>query len=349
VKPSTIGCWDSSQRSGKQGYMFRNFASSEIVEGDVMTELSKLAPSSVQLVLTSPPYNIGKVYERGERRTLEEYLEWMEPIAEELVQKLAPGGSLCWQVGNYVKDGELFPLDAFFYQTFSKLKLKLRNRIIWRFNFGLHAQRRLSGRYETLLWFTKGDDYTFNLDSIRVPQLYPGKLHSTKKGKLAGTPSGNPMGKNPSDIWEFSAEEAFLSDSIWELPNVKANHLEKTEHPCQFPSELAERCVLAFSKKGDVVLDPFSGAGTTVVAATGHGRVGVGIDKSKEYVSLSRERLSTYRQGKLPLRRAGIPTRKPKDTEKVARVPDSWLELSLGSSRGGGFGFKEKEESKDAG
>lgn len=329
--------------------MFRIFESSEIFEGDVTNELAKIAPGSVQLVLTSPPYNIGKIYERGEKRTLNEYLKWIEPVTESLVEKLAPGGSLCWQVGNYVKDGELFPLDSFFYQTFSNLSLKLRNRIIWHFNFGLHAQRRLSGRYETLLWFTKGDEYTFNLDRIRVPQLYPGKLHSSNKGKLAGTPSGNPMGKNPSDVWEFSAEQAFLTDSIWELPNVKANHPEKTEHPCQFPTELAERCILAFSKKLDVVLDPFSGAGTTVVAATGHGRIGIGIDKSREYVALSRERLSAFRSGALPLRRAGVSTRKPRDTEKVARVPEAWLDLSLGVGRGGGVGIKEKEESKDTG
>jgi len=327
--------------------MFRSFSSSEIVEGDVATELAKIAPNSVQLILTSPPYNIGKIYERGEKRSLEEYLEWIEPVAAALVAKLAPGGSLCWQVGNYVKDGELFPLDAFFYQIFRTNKLNLRNRIIWRFNFGLHAQRRLSGRYETLLWFTKGDNYTFNLDNIRVPQLYPGKLHPSSKGGRAGTPSGNPLGKNPSDIWEFSAEQAFLNDTIWELPNVKANHPEKTEHPCQFPSELAERCVLAFSKEGDVVLDPFSGAGTTVIAATGHGRIGVGIDKSADYVSLSRERLSAFRKGGLPLRRAGMPTRRPRDTEKVARVPDAWLNLGLGPS-GGGIDVKENQEDKDS-
>ncbi len=329
--------------------MIRSFASSEILEGDVAAELAKIAPNSVQLILTSPPYNIGKIYERGEKRTLEEYLDWLRPVAEALVSKLAPGGSLCWQVGNYVKDGELFPLDAFFYQIFSELELKLRNRIIWHFNFGLHAQRRLSGRYETLLWFTKGDDYTFNLDSVRVPQLYPGKTHSSSKGQRAGTLSGNPLGKNPSDVWEFSAEQAFLTDSIWELPNVKANHPEKTEHPCQFPSELAERCILAFSNEGDTVLDPFSGAGTTVVAATGHGRIGVGIDKSTDYVSLSRSRLSAFRKGELPLRKAGTLPRKPKDTEKVARVPEAWLTFDMGTARGGGVGVKEKEEDKDAG
>ncbi|MEQ1933716.1 MAG: site-specific DNA-methyltransferase [Fimbriimonadaceae bacterium] len=295
--------------------------------GDANEILNSIAPESIKLVLTSPPYNIGKIYERGPTQTLDEYLIWLRPIASKLVEKLSPGGNLCWQVGNYVKDGEVFPLDIFFYRIFADLGLKLRNRVIWHFNFGLHAQQRLSGRYETLLWFSKGDDYLFNLDAVRVPQLYPGKRHSADKGDLAGKPSGNPLGKNPSDVWEFSGEEAFKRDAIWELPNVKAKHPEKTAHPCQFPSELAERCILAFSNPGDSVLDPFSGAGTTAVAADGHRRIGIGIDKSEEYVALSKKRLASLRRGDLPLRRASRPVRKPLDGESVARVPSEWLDL----------------------
>ena len=86
------------------------------------------------------------------------------------------------------------------------------------------------------------------------------------------------MGKNPSDFWVFSSEEAFQEDLLWAVPNVKASHPEKTPHPCQFPSELAERCVLAFTDEGDTVLDPFVGAGTSVIAAIRHGRFGLGID-----------------------------------------------------------------------
>ena len=129
--------------------------------------------------------------------SLDEYLEWLEPIVKKLCSKIRPGGSVCWQVGNFVKDGEVFPLDYFFYKMFIDQGLKLRNRIIWQFNFGLHASKRLSGRYETLLWFTKSDNYTFNLDPIRIPQLYPGKRHSKRKGERAGQISGNPLGKNP--------------------------------------------------------------------------------------------------------------------------------------------------------
>ena len=106
---------------------------------------------------------------------------------------------------------------------------------------GLHCKKRLSGRYETILWFTKSDDYTFNLDPIRVPQKYPNKKYF--KGKNKGKLSCNPLGKNPSDVWE--------------IPNVKHNHVEKTEHPCQFPVELVDRLVLSLTNEGDVVFDPF--------------------------------------------------------------------------------------------
>lgn len=89
----------------------------------------------------------------------------------------------------------------FDYQIFKKQRLKLRNRIVWHFGHGLHASKRFSGRYETILWFSKTDNYIFNLDSVRVPAKYPGKRHF--KGPKKGQPSGNPLGKNPSDIWEI--------------------------------------------------------------------------------------------------------------------------------------------------
>ena len=148
-----------------------------------------------------------------------------------MVRVLAPGGSLCWQVGNYVEKGEVFPLDILSYPLFKSRGLKLRNRVIWRFGHGLHAQRRFSGRYEVLLWFTNGDGYTFNLDRVRVPSKYPGKTHF--KGEKRGQPSGNPLGKNPSDYWIVKQD---WEREVWDIPNVKANHTEKTIHPCQFRS-----------------------------------------------------------------------------------------------------------------
>lgn len=296
--------------------------SCRIYQGDALTELSRVPDGSCKLIITSPPYNIGKEYERDQRMSLREYLRWLNTIIGKLCDKVASNGHICWQSGNFVEGGEVFPLDTFFYRMFKRRGFKLRNRIIWHFNFGLHAQTRFSGRYETLLWFTKSDDYTFNLDPVRVKQLYPGKRHSSNKGAKAGQPSGNPNGKNPSDFWTFDPTDAFQSNPVWDFPNVKANHPEKTIHPCQFPSELVERCVLALTREGDLVLDPFVGSGTTALAALKYDRRVIGIDRDSRYVQLARERIANRET--LKTRPIGLAVRSPRPGEAVASVPKEW-------------------------
>jgi DNA modification methylase len=281
--------------------------------------LSKSLPANCfSLVISSPPYNIGKEYE--ERLTLREYLAQQKPLLSELVRILRPDGSICWQVGNYVEDGEIFPLDIYYYELFKSLGLQLRNRIIWHFEHGLHCTNRLSGRYETILWFTKSDDYKFQLDPVRVPAKYPGKLHF--KGEKRGQPSGNPLGKNPSDVWAIVAND--WEKEIWEIPNVKANHPEKTEHPCQFPVELVERCVLALTDKDDWVYDPYCGVGSTLIAAARHERRAVGCDRDSTYLAAARERLMMLAEGTLKLRPLGKPVHIPSGREKVAQRPEAW-------------------------
>ena len=137
--------------------------------------MRKLPDESMNLIVTSPPYNIGKEYEK--RRSQELYIEDQAACIAEAVRLLHPGGSLCWQVGNHVQDGEVFPLDILLYPLFVQHGLQLRNRIVWTFGHGLHCQKRFSGRHETVLWFTKSDDYVFNLDPVRVPSKYPEKKH----------------------------------------------------------------------------------------------------------------------------------------------------------------------------
>lgn len=247
----------------------------------------------MQLIVTSPPYNIGKAYES--KSTLEEYIESQTGVIAECVRLLSPRGSICWQVGNHVQSGEIFPLDILLYPVFQKHGLRLRNRIVWHFEHGLHCSNRLSGRYETILWFTKGDDYTFNLDPIRVPSKYPGKKYF--KGPKAGQLSCNPLGKNPSDVWVF--------------PNVKNNHVEKTIHPCQFPVELVERLVLSLTNKGNSVFDPYMGVGTAVVAAEMHNRVGYGCDIVKKYVDVALDRMRELEAGTLKTRPMNKPVYDP--------------------------------------
>ncbi len=287
--------------------------------GDVRDLLSSMPDGSVQLVITSPPYNIGKEYE--DSQSLEAYLSDQMGIADELVRVLAEDGSLCWQVGNYVNKGEIVPLDVPYYQMFHKLGLKLRNRIIWTFNHGLHASKRFSGRYETILWFTKSDKYIFNLDDVRVPSKYPGKTNY-KPGPNYGKPSGNPKGKNTSDMWRIVAQD--WENEIWEIPNVKSNHREKTGHPCQFPIELIQRAVLALTNKGDLVLDPYAGAGTAILAAALLERRGVGAEIVEEYCAIIDDRYEQFQLGDLPIRKIGTEIHKPKGTEKVAQVPEEW-------------------------
>jgi adenine-specific DNA-methyltransferase len=251
---------------------------------DVADVIRKLPTKPIfDLVVTSPPYNIGKPYE--ERLEIEEYTEWHEALITEIVRRVKPSGSICWQVGNYVADGCIFPLDYIFHPIFLKLGLKLRNRIVWHYGHGLHQTRRFSGRYEVVLWYTKSDDYSFNLDAVRVPPKYPGKraYRGTKVGQL----SGHPLGKNPEDVWEVTDS----SHDLWRIPNVKAGHIEKTEHPCQFPVGLAERLILSLTKKSGVVFDPFAGTGSAGVAALLHDRRFLGCELDSTYAELAHSRL----------------------------------------------------------
>ena len=241
-------------------------------------------------------------------------------MIKELWRLLAENGSICWQVGNHLTKDELLPLDILFYPLFKDAGFTLRNRIIWHYGHGLHASKRFSGRYEVILWFTKTDSYTFNLDSVRIPSKYPGKRHY--KGPKKGQPSGNPNGKNPSDVWTFVAQE--WESQLWEIPNVKANHPEKTVQPCQFPVELVQRCVLALTKPGDLVLDPYAGVGSTLIASAIHGRRSTGAEQDLLYYKVAIERLQKLRTGDLPLRQIGKPIYTPSPNEKVAKRPKEW-------------------------
>jgi adenine-specific DNA-methyltransferase len=286
---------------------------------DDALECAKSLPTNCfSLIVTSPPYNLGKEYEQ--RSLLREYLALQKPLIKELVRTLKRNGSLCWQVGNFVEDGEVFPLDIYYYDLFKSQGLKLRNRIIWHFEHGLHCSLRFSGRYETVLWFTKSDDYIFHLDSVRVPAKYPGKLHF--KGDKRGQPSGNPLGKNPSDVWSLVAQD--WEREIWDIPNVKANHPEKTEHPCQYPVELVERFVLALTNEDDWIYDPYCGVGSALIAAAKHKRRAVGCDRDTNYLKTAQERLHKLAEGTLKLRPLGKPVFVPTGREKVAQRPAAW-------------------------
>jgi adenine-specific DNA-methyltransferase len=278
--------------------MFNKKTNCIVEVSDNLSFLDKVPDKSVQLVITSPPYNVGKEYEKTS--SLASYLEGQEKLITKCVDKMSDTGSICWQVGNSIskKDSEVIPLDIVLYPIFKKLGLTLKNRIVWQFGHGLHCTNRLSGRHETILWFVKDtNEYTFNLDPIRVPSKYPGKKYY--KGPRKGELSGNPLGKNPGDVWT-------------NIPNVKNNHPEKTTHPCQFPVELIERFVLSLTNKGDIVLDPYLGAGTTVIAALKNERKGWGCDIENKYIDIALDRIKLLKKGELKTRAMNTPIYEPK-------------------------------------
>ena len=275
-----------------------------LYHGSCLDLLKKIPNKSIQLIVTSPPYNIGKEYEK--KTKLSNYIEQQSQVIKECERVLSESGSICWQVGNFVDNGSIIPLDVVLYPLFIDLNLVMRNRIIWHFEHGLHCSRRFSGRYETIIWFTrKTKEYVFNLDPVRVPQKYPAKKYF--KGPKAGQYSCNPLGKNPGDLWI--------------IPNVKSNHVEKTEHPCQYPVELIERLVLSMTNEEDWVFDPFSGTGTSIIAAILHNRRGAGAETEKKYVKLAKNRILKTIDGTLKTRPMNKPVYDPKENGNKLITP----------------------------
>lgn len=276
---------------------------------DAFEFLSELEPGSVDLIVSSPPYFMGKEYDRSLK--IEDFLADHRKLAPLLTRALKDGGSLCWQVGHHVQNGVVVPLDALVYSVFAAQQgMFLRNRIVWTFGHGAHASRRFSGRHETILWFTKGHDYYFDLDAIRVPQKYPGKRHY--KGPNKGQWSGNPKGKNPSDVWE--------------IPNVKACHIEKTSHPCQFPVALVQRLIRALVKADGLVVDPFMGSGTSAIAAKIEGRRFAGCDMSEVYLAIANRRVEQLKKKNLKFRPLEQPIYEPSGNEAVAKRPPHFMQ-----------------------
>jgi adenine-specific DNA-methyltransferase len=245
----------------------------QIVHGDCLQLLRGLPDGSVDLIVSSPPYNIGKEYEA--RRALQHYLAEQSVVLHECARVLRSTGSIFWQVGAFSDSGSLIPLDVRFFPILEDCGLIPRNRIMWVRQHGLHANRKFSCRHESILWFTKGERHKFKLDEIRVPQKYQNKKAWTgeKKGQL----TCNPDGKNPGDIWIFR--------------NVKHNHEEQTIHPCQFPEDMIARVVLAVTDPGDLVFDPYMGTGTVAVVARDHGRHFLGAELDPKYHAVAQRRL----------------------------------------------------------
>ena len=277
--------------------------------GDCMEIIRRIPDKSIDLTMTSPPYCMGKKYEKS--KSVDDFIAAHEVVLPEIVRITRDGGSICWQVGYHVANQSAYPLDYPVYTIMAQMKeIRLRNRMIWSFGHGLHGTVRFSGRHETILWFTKGSDYHFDLDAVRIAQKYPGKRHY--KGPNKGKLSGNPKGKNPGDVWE--------------IPNVKGNHIEKVDHPCQFPVGLADRCVRAFCPPNGIVFDPYMGSASSGVAAIINGRRFLGAEKDEKYEPIAHARLLLAHAGTVSFRSADRPIYIPGADDAVARRPEHFME-----------------------
>ena len=298
-----------------------------LFNGDCYYLLKKIPSESVDIIITSPPYCIGKAYENP-HDDIVTFQDQHKKIFPDIYRVLKPGGSLCWQVGYHINNSSVLPLDYFVYSIFTegskvlKYPLLLRNRIIWTFGHGLNSTQRFSGRHETILWFTKGKEYPFKLDDVRIPQKYPG--NRAYKGPNKGQLSGNVLGKNPSDVWD--------------IPNVKAKHIEKTDHPCQFPVAIPRRLIKALTPDNGLVLDPFAGSGTSGVAAILEGRRFVGAEILQDYYDISILRLKEALSGNAKVRE-DIPVMEPESGSAVAKLPQEFAKV-----RGDLLYGKEKEK-----
>ena len=243
--------------------------------GDALALLRRVPAESVQLVLTSPPYNIAKPYEKN--LPVPEYVSWCAEWLAEIARVLTPNGAAWINLGYLAVSGRgtAVPIP---YLLWPRLSMHLVQEVVWRQSNGVACRRRLSPRNEKLLWLVRDPkNYVFNLDAIRDPNvLYPAQR---RNGRLRC----NPLGKNPGDVWA--------------IPRVTAGRrvVERTDHPAQMPLELARRVILASSNVGDVLLDPFAGSASSLVAASELGRIAYGFELRAEYVNIAHRRLTGNR------------------------------------------------------
>ena len=245
----------------------------KILIGNCLDQMKKIDDSSIALIVTSPPYNIKKKYGAyKDDLTMEGWKDLINNVFVEAQRILKPNGSFFLNVSPVPdsKTKEIIPLDAICYNIGKDQKFYLRNSIVWHFNNMQNCVNRLSGRWEKILWFVKDiKDYIFHLDQIRVPYI-------TKNDKRLD-PEG---GRNPTDVWYFNR-----------VNNMTKNKLKIADIPTMYPIPMIERIITMSSNKGDIILDPFVGSGTTMIAANNLERNSIGIDIDKRYKPIIERRL----------------------------------------------------------
>lgn len=227
----------------------------------------------VQATITSPPYNIGKIYEKPMPITT--YIDWIADVSQLVYDVTSNHGTYLLNLGYLKVEGKARALPIP-YLLWDKMPFFLNQEIIWNYGAGVACKHYLSPRNEKILWYVKDEEnYTFNLDAIRDPDVkYP---NSKKNGKLRV----NTLGKNPSDVWQIAKVTTGANRS----PE------ERTDHPAQFPEDLVQRMVLGFTNEQDIIIDPFLGSGTTASVALQHNRYCIGFEINEAYCETAKRRI----------------------------------------------------------
>ena len=236
----------------------------EIIHGNSLNYLKSVESNSVDLIIADPPYNLNKNYgNNSDSQTFDEYIDFTKKWISESKRILKPNGTI------YVFMG--FRFISYLYQILEKENgMNFINWICWHYTQGIGKKKGFSPRHDDILMFSKGKSHTFNLDSIRVPQKYYRSRN-------------NMRGANPGDVWEFS--------------HIHYCQENRQNHPTQKPEGLIERMILASSNEDDLVIDPFSGSGTTLRVCQQLNRNCIGIELNEDYVELTKKRLSENFKG----------------------------------------------------
>lgn len=246
---------------------------------DCLDAMKRLPENTFDLVITSPPYNIGKEYE--DVISVDKYLSWCQDWIAEIYKVTSENGSFWLNLGylSIVDRAKAIPIP---YLLWDRIPFYLIQEVIWNYGAGVAGRKFFSPRNEKFLWYVKNyRQYTFNLDKVRDPNVkFP---NQRKNGKI----KVNPLGKNPTDVWQFP--------KVTSGKNRSSN--ERTSHPSQFPLAVIERIIKSSSNESDLLLDPFMGSGTTVVAGLSLSRHVIGFEIREEYCDVAVKRLLTIANG----------------------------------------------------
>lgn len=260
-----------------------------IHERDCVSGMADMAPESVDLAFADPPFNIGYEYDvYDDAKEAEHYLDWSRQWIAGVHRVLKPDGTFWLAIGDeYAAELKIIS---------QKIGFKCRSWVIWYYTFGVNCKRKFNRSHAHLFHFVKNaKKFTFNFNDkmIRVPSA---------RQLVYADSRGNPDGRLPDDTWILRPQDLpdgfEANDDTWYFPRVAGTFKERAGfHGCQMPEQLLGRIIRSCSNPDDLVLDPFSGSGTTLVVSKKLGRRWIGFDLSADYIARGSARIAEVEAG----------------------------------------------------